>query len=994
MPTIDELYLAYRQAKITLFFDRRGVGLIDLARFESDLESNLNQLRAALSENGGWFDNLPVGEVWVVPKRLGSISEKDNAITHIGGLGKADSHARDLEVQIRLSPNPQAAIVEVLFLWKFGVFLESVLSTNAIGYRLDVKDNTLIRTRRWLFEFWQSRYEEFRTAPIVAAEKELADSGSVLVLSADLASFYDTVDPSFLTSSMFIRDLAEDADRDHDSIDYGSYLDAASSLIRYYTRFRAIAAQRTGLEWKTGVPIGSITGRVVANLALATLDSAIEGMDGTLCYRRYVDDMVIVARSTVPMYEDLDAVIEERVPYLEREGNTYRFDVEALHRPGSDFMVQKAKCKAYHLHGPRGQRFLSAIRRDYGTLVSENRAFLDSTVLTDRVEPDAAGSLLRVGLSDRALTVLRDVDRLKLEHFNLSNRLRSIERAAVLVDRSAAKQMAVRTLDEIFEFLDSDDDWVGNLDLTLRIFRLGLMTGAWDAAFRLVEHTDSRWGTAEVIQRRVSELLHRGRTIRRHSAWVWLRNYLHARRIQDVCGLIPLGHPRSHFPDWMRDGVIDRTRRKRLRFLTKHGSLLSEADLRAFDREDDGEMNPRHKPRLDDFDIGHQDRELAERLDLIQRYVRICEELDDSPWAIPPSRLFLCTRPPSYFDVARRILYRTETQGFRQNEFDSLLTVVNAIRGTRYSDPVGSVIDPHKVEILSHFWLDGATVEPQIILGNLVVPDTCVVRSATPIVGSNTGRPLLTVARLKSVSDILQNADAIASGESLLVLPELALPRRWFRTVANYIARRGSYGLVVGLEYLHGVQISTVLNQAYVVLPGPFHSVATWPWTKRFPAREEAELLARCGVHFDLELANRGRRRTVVGSRYGNFSVLICSELIEARRVADLVGRVELLVVPAWNRDTSSFEHLIQSAGLQLHAIVALANIGIYSDCRAWAPRSERWERDLCRLIERGRDATVAVRVPLSSLQRFHLAHEDGRGAEWQRLPPGWGAIG
>ena len=701
--------------------------------------------------------------------------------------------------------------------------------------------------------------------------------------------------------------------------------------------------------------------------------------------------MVIVARPSSSSYDNLDAVIEERIPHVERDGDTYQFDVDALHRFGSSFMVQKTKCKAYYLQGPRGHRFLSAIRRDYGRLVSENRAFLDNSVLlADRVTEDATGSLLRVGVPDRALTVLRDVDRLKLEHFNLSTRLRSIERAAVLVDRASARDLAARTLEEICEFLAGDDDWVENLDLSFRIFRLGLMTGRWDAAFKLIEYMDSTWGTADLLKRSVSRLLHRGRVIRRQSAWVWLRNYLHSRRIQDVCALIPLGHPVAYFPDWMRDGIVERTRRIRLRALTLGGMRLRAADLRTFDREDDGEMNSRHGTRLEEFDIGRQDRELNERLNLIKSTWTLA---GNSTMSLGQSLQAGCScvhvHLPTLTSQEEFCTVPKHKVSFKMNSMPSWRSSTQSA-GTRYSDPVGRVANRHKVEILSLSSLDEVSADPQIILGNLVVPEECIVCSATPVDGSNTGIPLLTVARLRSVSTILKNADAIASGDSLLILPELALPRRWFRTVANHVARRGSYGLVVGLEYLHSIQNRTVFNQAYVVLPGPYHSVATWPWTKRFPAREEAEILNRCGVRFDPTLTTGVRSRTVVGSRYGDFSVLICSELIETRRVADLLRRVELVVVPAWNRDTASFEHLIQSTGLQLHAIIALANNGLFSDCRAWAPRSERWERDLCRLIERGHDATVSVRIPLSSLQRFHLTNPVGRDPEWQRLPPDW----
>lgn len=112
--------------------------------------------------------------------------------------------------------------------------------------------------------------------------------------------------------------------------------------------------------------------------------------------------------------------------------------------------------------------------------------------------------------------------------------------------------------------------------------------------------------------------------------------------------------------------------------------------------------------------------------------------------------------------------------------------------------------------------------------------------------------------------------------------------------------------------------------------------------------------------------------RTVVRSPWGALSVLICSELIEAGRVADLLGRVDVVLCPAWNPDTASYDHLIQSVGLQLHSIIAIANNGHYSDCRTWAPRTERWERELCRLIERDVDDVVYVDIPLASLVAFH----------------------
>lgn len=138
----------------------------------------------------------------------------------------------------------------------------------------------------------------------------------------------------------------------------------------------------------------------------------------------------------------------------------------------------------------------------------------------------------------------------------------------------------------------------------------------------------------------------------------------------------------------------------------------------------------------------------------------------------------------------------------------------------------------------------------------------------------------------------------------------------------------------------------------------------------------------------------------VVDSSFGRFSVLICSELMEARQVADLLRRVEIVLVPSWNTDTASYDHLVQSVGLQLHSVVAIANNGLFSDSRVWAPRSVRWERDLCRLIERKVDEVLSVVVPLRSLREFRNLGSLRRQVpmrevvqrEWRLLPPDWSA--
>jgi len=979
MPSRAELFLAYRQAKSTLFFEHRGVGLLDLAKFESDLDNRLSTLANQLSENGGWFDDLPLGHVWIVPKRI----RPGRNETGVARTGVHDPHLDrpDLDVQVRYSPSVESAIVETLFLWRFGPGLEAILSPSVLGHRLDVRKGRLNPTRRWLFEYWPARYQQFRDIPINKAKSELEADRSVLVLSADMKSFYDTVDPSFLLSNTFMEELARpSAKRDAEPLDLDAYGGAVSSLLRFYSSFRAVAARRTGLEWEIGIPIGALTSRLVGNLALSTLDQAIERLESTICYRRYVDDIVLVARSDGNGVGDLAESIESHIPHTSQEDGDIRLDSEGLGRRGSDFRIQKEKCRAHLLGGVAGQDFLDAIGRDFSRLVSEQRAFIDISVLL----ADPTSHLVHAGAPGRPLTVLREADKAKLERFGVSTVLRSLERASVLVDQESARALAKRTLDEMNRFLTGDGDWVDHLALVFRLLRLGVRTGDWDESERLIDDMNSKWGSVEDLKETIGRLFHRERQIVGEPAWVWLRNYLHARRVEAICTAIRTPRRGSDLPEWLRDGVVEGTDRRSWRALVRRARLLAAADLRALDREDDSFGENVEEQRFDETPVYVGDPDLADRFSLASRFIDLCESLEDRPWRVAPARLFLCTRPPSYFDIARRFLFRTESTGFDFAVFADLLSLVNAIRGTDYQDPVGAVIDEHTVAVPSP---TQRRLDPRLILGNLVASEKMFQQAARR-------NPLLSVERLRALALVLSRAARIAGAgakrANLLVLPELCLPREWFREVANYVARHAYYGLIAGLEYRH--TRNGVWNQVYAVIPGPFSSAAAWPWTKRYPAREEAAELKKLDVSF-ITASKPDRRRTVVESQYGRLSALICSEMLEAERVADLLGRVELVLAPSWNRDTASYDHLIQSVGLQLHSIVAVANNGHYSDCRAWAPHRERWKRDLCRLIERDLDDTVSVVLPLASLENWHrdpARDQPGDSAEWRPLPPGW----
>lgn len=989
--TLSDLYLAFRQAKTALYFERRGVGLHELAQYEQDLGNQLRLLKETLDAHP-WFDGLEIGEPWVVPKRFREQPPTSDGIIRIGV--RQDKAARPIDVQVRVSPTPQFAIVEILYLWQFGGNLDALLpSPEVLGYRLDLREQKVVPDRRWVFEFWPPRYQEFRTAPLNAARDALQLNRKVMIISADLASFYDTVDPTFLLSKGFIRQLR---DVSVDKFAVEAYEVATTSLLNAFRRFQAQASGRIGIPVTTGVPIGALTSRLVANLALESLDRHIAGRPGVLCYRRYVDDMVIVARErSADKAESLLNVLRTFLPIKSTIDDTVRLDCDELSRPGCDFRLQSKKVRVHHLAGTPGTDFVDAVASDFASLVSERRAFVDIATL----HGEGAGHLIRARQqAGSPLRVLRQADRAKLERYALSTSLHSLERISSLVDGQEARAMVRNSLDQVARVLDAEDNWLEDLDVSLRLFKLAVVASDWKTAAEINQRMDAVWGSVESLREAASALYFLGQELPRGKRYGWtsLRDYLHERRAEAMAAVLPrMSKGLNDLEARFKGGLKYRARHMSMSVLKRRAAILAASDLRSRDREEDSPKGAR-PPAVDRTWLIEElsgSGALVERLTEIGRFVARCEDLNDPPWMLAPARLFLCIRPPSYFDIARRWLIRVESDGFRSDIFQDLLDVVNAIRGTRYADPVGTVIDPSNVWINS-FWQRPAggspMTGPRVMLGNLVVKNKAWEAAAKRTLKPPYNKPHMTLERLRGLATVLEKANRVAQNHpaAVLVLPELSIPRDWFRALSNYVVLTGRYGLVAGLEYRHDPASAHVSNEVHAVIPGPSRSVASWSWTKRRPAREEATQLAAMPVSVTFAPPKGNLPRIVVSSPWGSLSVLICSEMIEARRVADLVGRVDVVLCPAWNPDTSSYDHLIQSAGFQLHAVIAIANNGHYSDCRAWAPRAIRWERDLCRLVERGADDLVHVDLPLESLRAFHAdptANED-----WRPLPPDW----
>ena len=124
---------------------------------------------------------------------------------------------------------------------------------------------------------------------------------------------------------------------------------------------------------------------------------------------------------------------------------------------------------------------------------------------------------------------------------------------------------------------------------------------------------------------------------------------------------------------------------------------------------------------------------------------------------------------------------------------------------------------------------------------------------------------------------------------------------------------------------------------------------------------------------------------------HGNFhfALLICSELTNLSYRSSLRGNIDALLVPEWNQDTESFNALVESAALDIHAFIIQCNDRQYGDSRIRAPFRDSWKRDIVRIKGGKNDYYVIGKIDIQTLRQFQSCHRSPDGP-FKPVPDGF----
>lgn len=956
------------------------MGLFDLARFELRLFSRLKQLQRHL-RNDQWFNNLDIGRLVTMPKPAEPQADGSSEIVRIGR--GSPGPPTTLSLRLQLEPSPEFAIAEVLYLREFGPGLEALLTKACLGYRLKGSSSGRafeLRSRD-VYEYWPKAFRRYRTEPMRAAHAALKRGKRILILSTDISAFFDSVDPQFLLERTFMADLEHAAEAAGHPISRRRYIRATRSLLDRFSDFRALRSSfADNIDTACGVPIGALTSRPIANVALASIDRHFERLPSIISYRRYVDDIVIVAHQRKPLSRSATtaSTVARFLPPRADGLEPHQFTVPATR---AIFSLNLNKTRIHELTGPAGIDLLESVRRSFSAVASERRAFLGNLEHLES-EIETVNLLIPDEGAPTRIPQLRDADRFTLRQFITTPFVRGLERCALLLDRREAIDFLSRHTQRVLSALDNTLQ-IEDFDLVLAIFKVSLLCDCKSVSKRLQAWLDDMIGAT--LARRVANFEWRRTKLRRSTTITALRSYLQRRIDEATAGAL------------MPTGTSPRGRR------SDHANarLLRASGLRHLDHEDDASISSVRTPLPQQAAREHvairaillADRATRHQFRHLRQFINASRALGEDIWHEKADvGLFLAVRPPRYLDVAKRYLAPAESEAIPRDIGAAIDTTVDAMRGTNYRRRRLPAITLSNLRRRSHVDIgsDREATTTRVVLASLPVGLNYFDAAAR-------GKPIATMDRLRKLDGCLRLAqrakdEAPRDTPLILVLPELAIPRRWERALAEYAVRE-DINLVAGLEYIGSPR--GLVNQAVGVFPAGRYSAAIVKWTKRHPSQGEKSRLTTLKKLFGKPPSKL--RRLVVGMGASRLSVLICSEILETTALASLTQRIELLVVPAWNDDTTTFDHTAQSASLLVHAFVAIANNAEASDARIVAPIKEpRYEREWCRLIHRDETQIVWGDLPVGELREAHetrrlaFPHPRVKQRVYRPLPPQW----
>lgn len=979
MTTLQDLGLAYRKAKVDLYYSSHA-SLDAIADYEDNLHANLSALMEKIDgEDETWATQADFIGTWTLASKTVQMDGWKQLRKDSGNGLIFSSPADEWEYACKAlaegeTPEKPKAEFRVMAKCSLDFHVLSTLWIMKVGHRFDLEltdcayGNRLRRTQDGKrfnplslgsFKPYLKPFRDWRDYGIAAMRTALEAGKKIVALTADVTSFYHELNPGFMLAPAFVNDVL------------GLKLeDDEIKLNRLF--IRALQAWAAATPLKKGLPVGLPASAVVANIALVELDRLIEKQVAPIYYGRYVDDILLVMEngakfcSTVELWEWLFARADKRLGWVEEEKKQICFKPKYLCQAEDKSQIRFAngKNKVFILDGEPGKALVDAIAHQIHERASEWRAMPRLPRSAEHVGTD----LLAATQSDgEAADNLRKADALTMRRAGFAIKLRDFEayERDLLPEAWAKHRHALsRAFVQHVLVLPQFFDLAVYLPRVIRLITacedfadLGRVINAVEKLCKQVEDQcevrikawpegGEKPDATEMINRWKTQLF---TSIRESitAAFPPRLSKMGKQAWQDHMADCLLGDDVETVLSWPLSVKFFQARQARLfsfdlahmpfRFIGLPKELVDQRGIPA----------KKTVVKCTQATGWLLDTEVLTGTQLLSQWIGF-KELSHG--------LLFATRP---FNLPE--LFILNRNAYAESEREAMRSVVLAVRGFELGQKAPCFDKHNRV---------------------LQIPDGTDLQKCTIAVSSWQTQMASWTASVMRMSDpdgdryarlcrLLDGVIAQPRDSRYLILPELALPAHWFIRIARKLQGRG-ISLITGIEYLHASK-ARVRNQVWAALSHDglgFPSLMIYRQDKQRPAlHEEQELQRLAGLEMKPDMA--WSKPPVIQHGDFRFALLVCSELTNISYRADLRGKVDALFVPEWNPDTESFNALVESAALDMHAYIIQCNDRQYGDSRIRAPFKDSWKRDLLRVKGGVTDYCVIGEIDVQSLRQF-----------------------
>lgn len=203
----------------------------------------------------------------------------------------------------------------------------------------------------------------------------------------------------------------------------------------------------------------------------------------------------------------------------------------------------------------------------------------------------------------------------------------------------------------------------------------------------------------------------------------------------------------------------------------------------------------------------------------------------------------------------------------------------------------------------------------------------------------------------------------------IIILPELTIPLSKERELQEISVRLGAV-IIAGLDFIETEDGTGVKNKAIVTIPNK------WPqlnyntrsskiyFGKTFFSTLEKEYFtskSKDGIPApDIYIID--------ADKYGKIGIAICADFFDIERFAIYKGRIQHLIVIAYNKDIKSFYFLAEAISRLVFCNVIICNTGHYGGSIALSPYRQDYKRSIYKHEGAELFSTQVVSLPVEDL--------------------------